>query len=231
MEDQVALIGERIDCLSDLSTPTKTEDGSEFVIDTLRFFTGDHPATQFEQGSKQGGTYKCGVCGCNECMFDDQAHSLYYTWRIPQQLQTLATEGILGKQPGVMRPFDHLKVNDLRQELQARGLNIDKKEKKDVLQKSLDQILRGTAQVPALLLTNPTQPLSSLNLERYEIVASEPLHDIKGHLINLITTYLTTWRNSYEMHSPHQLLFSEREKDRCRLAESNNSDFLAPERS
>ena len=26
-----------------------------------------------------------------------------------------------------------------------------------------------------------------MNLEKYEIVASEPLHDIKGHLINLIT--------------------------------------------
>ena len=68
IEDQVALIGDRLTCLHELSKPVKTETGIE-ITDTLRFFTGDHPATQFEQGSKQGGNYKCGVCGCQ----DDQA--------------------------------------------------------------------------------------------------------------------------------------------------------------
>lgn len=41
--------------------------------------------------------------------------------------------------------------------------------------------------MPALLLTDPSRSLSSLNLDRYEVVASEPLHDLKGHIINLIT--------------------------------------------
>ena len=63
VEDQAALIGDRLTCLRELSKPVKTETGIE-ITDTLRFFTGDHPATQFEQGSKQGGNYKCGVCGC-----------------------------------------------------------------------------------------------------------------------------------------------------------------------
>ena len=55
---------------------------------------------------------------------------------------------------------------------------------------SLDQILKGVMRVPALLLTNPTQQLSSLNLQNYEIVASEPLHDIKGHMINQLPSIL-----------------------------------------
>ena len=44
-----------------------------------------------------------------------------------------------------------------------------------------EQCERGVASVPALLLPNPTQSLSSLGLAKYEVVASEPLHDLKGH--------------------------------------------------
>lgn len=62
VEDQAALIGDRLTCLLDLSKPVQTEKGTD-ITDTLRFFTGDHPATQ---GTKQGGTYKCGMCGCQE---------------------------------------------------------------------------------------------------------------------------------------------------------------------
>ena len=50
----------------------------------------------------------------------------------------------------------------------------------------LDDILHGVVRVPALLLPNPTQTLASLNLQKYEVLASEPLHDLKGHLINII---------------------------------------------
>ena len=63
---------------------------------------------------------------------------------------------------------------------------LDSKMLRADLQIKLNEILRGVARVPALLLTNLTQQLASLNLGKYEIVASEPLHDIKGHVINLI---------------------------------------------
>ena len=142
------------------------------VNDTLRFFTGDHPTTQFEQGTKQGGTYKCGMCGCKESMFDDQAHSLH-KWRSLKQLKSLATGGSFGKRAGVLRPFN-LKVADLRAELKARGIAFDTKALRTDLQKCLEN---------TLLLTDTTQPLSSLHLQMYEIVGCEPLHDIKGHLL------------------------------------------------
>ena len=125
VEDQVALIGDRLTYLRELSKPVKTETGME-ITDTLRFFTGDHPATQFEQGSKQGGgNYKCGVCGCQEHLFDDQAHTLQYKWRTPQQLQTIATSGRFGRQAGVLKPFD-LKVKELRMDLEARKIYVHK---------------------------------------------------------------------------------------------------------
>ena len=185
VEDQAALTGDRLACIRELSNPVKTDTGIE-ITDTLRFFTGDHPAAQFEQGSKQGGNYKYGVCGCLECLFDDQAQTLQHEWRTPQPLQTIATCGRFGKQAGVLRPFD-LRVKELRMELEARQVFVDDKMTRADLQKLLDQVLKGVLRVPALLLENPTEELSSLNLGRYEIVASEPLHDIKGHLINLIT--------------------------------------------
>lgn len=184
VEDQAALIGDRVECLTDLSIPLDREKGK--IKDTLRFFTGDHPAAQFEQGTKQEGTYKCGACGCKESMFSDQAHSLNYNWRSLETLESLAIGGTYGKHPEILKPFDALKVDELRQELGARGV-ADISMTKLILSDMLDDILRGVARVPALLLTDPSHSLLSLNLDRYEVVASEPLHDLKGHIINLIT--------------------------------------------
>ena len=133
-----------------------------------------------------GGNYKCAVCGSHVNLFDDQAHMLQQKWRTPQELQAIATSGIYGRQAGVLKPFD-LKVKELRTELEARGIFVTSQMKRPDLDDLLTQVLGGVTRVPALLLTNPTQQLSSLNLEKYEIVACEPLHDLKGHLINLIT--------------------------------------------
>lgn len=184
-EDQAALVGDRINCLLGLSAPVTTETGIE-VSDTLRFFTADHPAAQFEQGTKQGGNYKCGACGCKETLFSDQAHSLIHSWRSLKELQAVATGGTLGRHDGKLQPFENLRVRELKRELEERGVEI-KGMLKDDLQMALNGILGGVARVPTLLLLNPTQSLSDLNLSRYEIVASEPLHDLKGHITNLIT--------------------------------------------
>lgn len=148
------------------------------VRDSLRFFIGDHPAAQFEQGTKQGGTYKCGKCGCQEFLFSDQAHALVHPWRPLKQLQSLAIGGTYGKQAGKLRPFDKLKIKELKDELQARGVRVEKGVKKDELQKHFDDILRGVIRVPALLLGNPSECLLSLGLDKYDVMASEPLHDL-----------------------------------------------------
>ena len=158
--DQASMIGDRLSCIRDLSEPVETETGVE-ITDTLRYFTGDHPAAQFEQGTKMGGNYECGACGSHLNMFDDQAHCLQRKWRTPQQLQTIATSGRYGRQAGVLKPLD-LKVKELRTELEARGIFVHSKMKRADMDKLFEEITRGVVRVPALLLTNPTQQLSSL---------------------------------------------------------------------
>lgn len=56
---------------------------------------------------------------------------------------------------------------------------------KKELQEQLSEVLKGAQRVPTLLLQNPQQALSDLNLQDYTVLECEPLHDLKGHLKNL----------------------------------------------
>ena len=71
IEDQASIISDRVD----LNEPVLSTAGIP-IQDVLRFFTGDHPAAQFERGTQVGGKYKCGGCGCKATIMDDQAHAL-----------------------------------------------------------------------------------------------------------------------------------------------------------
>ena len=66
------------------------------VHDTIRYFTGDHPAADFERGTQQGGTYPCGGCGIHVDMIDDQPHALRLPTRSLSEIQKLATAGHFG---------------------------------------------------------------------------------------------------------------------------------------
>ena len=81
--------------------------------------------------------------------------------------------------------MDNLKVNDLRVELNLRGMATANK-KKPQLEKQFDELRRGILNVPALIQDIPETPLCEIRLEYYEVSPVEPLHDIKGHLSNLI---------------------------------------------
>jgi len=88
------------------------------VWDTAHFFTGDKPSVQFERGTQQGETYKCG-CRCENTMMDNQAHALKIPWRSLSTLQAIATKECFGKQRAKLKPFEKLKVAELRNELKA----------------------------------------------------------------------------------------------------------------
>ena len=183
--DQLALVGDRTECLSELSKPVITSDGTTEINDCLRFFCGDKPAQQFERGTQIGGTYKCGGCGCKDVLMMDIAHAFHNSWRSLSDIQVLILAGRLGNQPGCLKPLDNLKIADLRQELQARGINT-KGLLKPQLTSCLTDILQGVQRVPTLLTLNPAQSLTTLNLTKYEVLDCEPLHDLKGHLYNLL---------------------------------------------
>lgn len=76
-------------------------------------------------------------------------------------------------------------MDQLRAELEARGC-CTRGKLKPALQSELTATLKGVQRVPTLLTLNPTQTLQSLNLEHYEIMDCEPLHDYKGHAFNLL---------------------------------------------
>eukprot|EP00731_Ephydatia_muelleri_P007038 Em0003g1286a len=153
------------------------------IHDVLRFFTGDHPAQQFERGTQVGGVYKCGGCGRKSTMMADQAHSLRCKTRSLGDIQTLVVQGVLGKVPGALKPLyiPDLPVNDIRKVTVARGIG----KNRATLQKELQEILQRVQRVPSLLLLQPDESLTNLNLQYYEVMDCEPLHDIKGHLLNL----------------------------------------------
>ena len=116
----------------------------------------------------------------------DQAHSLHCKTRSLGDIQTLAVQGMLGKVPGALKPLyiPDLPVNDIRKEAVARGKAVTGKNRA-TLQKELQEILQGVQRVPSLLLLQPDESLTNLNLQYYEVMDCEPLHDIKGHLLNL----------------------------------------------
>ena len=92
LEDQAALISDRLECIKELTKQITTKNGIT-VTDKLFFFTGDKPAAQFECGTQQGGYYKCGSCGCRSTRMDDLAYSLNCKWRSLTDLQTLVLAG------------------------------------------------------------------------------------------------------------------------------------------
>ena len=82
-------------------------------------------------------------------------------------------------------PMDNLKVQQLRAELQLRGVTTEGK-KKPELEKDFEDLRRGITNVPALLQGVPHMALEDFGLSLYEVAPIEPLHDIKGHLCNLL---------------------------------------------
>lgn len=141
---------------------------------------------------------------------DDLAHSLRFSWLSLGDLQNLVTQGKFGSKPGVLKPFDKLKKAELKEELVKWGvLNITRDKKR--LESTLVSILKGAQRVPTLLITDPTQSLSELNLSSYTILDSEPLHDLKGHLINLLTELPEGSVKSLCLDLLNNLLFSKKQ--------------------
>lgn len=129
--DQLALVSDRIECLQEISVPTTTSNGIN-IHDQLRFFGGDKPAQQFERGTQIGGTYKCSGCGCKDSMMSDLAHALQNKWRSLAELQSVILAGKHGNAPGQLKPLEGLKVQELRNELTARGEDTEDKLKTDL---------------------------------------------------------------------------------------------------
>ena len=120
VDDQAAIIPDRLECLSSLSQPLISGNGVE-INDVLRFFVGDHKAIAFEQGAQCGGNFPCGTCGVHVSKFTYQTHALRRRVRSLQDIQNLATSGRFGKRFNVVRPFENLTMGEIQTELRLRG--------------------------------------------------------------------------------------------------------------
>ena len=121
-------------------------------------------------------------------MFGDLAHTLQHSWQSIHDLQSIAIAGKLGKSPGISKPFENLRVAQIK-ELHARGEHTKKKKKRKFYKTNWTTSFEEF-RVPTMLLLNPQQSLSQLNLHNYTILDCEPLHDIKGHFLNLFSQLL-----------------------------------------
>ena len=87
-------------------------------------------------------------------------------------------KGPIGKRNQKLKPFSGLQKQELALELDGRG---------DQDRIILDEDLNGVNQVPELLFNSPNSSLESLNLESYEVLPCEPIHEITHHNENLLT--------------------------------------------
>ena len=54
------------------------------------------------------------------------------------------------------------------------------------MENNLTNELQGVQRVPALLFENPTKDLKDINIEDYEIIVCEPMHDVSKHIDNVL---------------------------------------------
>ena len=79
---------------------------------------------------------------------------------------------------------------ELQEELRSRKLYDDVSNNKDSMMKSLKKELRGVQRVPSLIYQNPKkEALINNNIADYEMCSVEPMHDIAGHIKNVLTEF------------------------------------------
>ena len=142
----------------------------------MRFFHGDSPSRQLESGQQKGGNFYCSGCGVKaQQAYDlDICFSCHYMSLAARQ--QLVLSGPLGRKTSLAKaskPFQNMKKEELIKELNAR--RIYEGETKKELEKLLAEELHGVQRVPALLYTNPTSTMESINCGKYEVLSFEPI--------------------------------------------------------
>jgi hypothetical protein len=186
--EQLAYSETRLTCIKELATNLTTPTGNK-CVDSARFFHGDNPAREVEAGQQKGGHYFCCTCGCHA----ERVNELDHVLNLPNisfqdRMDTVMKLGTVSRANSVkqkLKPLRNLSKKQLEKELGARGI-YDGKTKQE-LQTKLEMELHGIQRVPALLVHTPDVPLEDLHLANYEILPTEPLHDIGHHIENVLT--------------------------------------------
>lgn len=155
----------------------------------MRFCKGDGPAVELECGQQRGGYFYCAGCAIHA----NRIHELDHAFRCPsitleERQQSILRGPISRKYSLALRPnpCDNLTKAELEQEIRGRKLTVGTSTTKSAMQKALVSDLRGKKRVPALLYCSPESSLENLNIEDYEVLPCEPMHDMAGHIGNIL---------------------------------------------
>ena len=161
--EQLAYINTRKICLEGLQNTIKTSGGIE-MTDVMRLFHGDGPQQEFESGEQKGGHAGCAACSGDARRYNCLAVSLSRPYlSLTDRLQKVR-QGPAGRnrRNGGLKPFKNLRLEELRQECQARGLPTEgnKKELEDIFREEMGGIQR----VPAMMFYDQEKTMEDVNL-------------------------------------------------------------------
>ena len=160
------------------------------INDRMRFLHGDGPAAAFEAGNQKGGHYFCPSCDVHSGFTDNISYSYQSALRSLEDIRQRVLQGDIGKKRSMKKvtcPFEKLTACDLQKELSKHKVDFKGKSTIKDLSPMLKLTLKGTKRVPILLFYNPSADLEHLNLSFYEVAMLEPMHDIAGHIENILT--------------------------------------------
>ena len=163
----------RCDDIMTLSNGIK-KDGHNFT-DIYRLTIGDNPVRCVETAQNKCGNYHC----CSLPLHIDQFNNFHDLVKVEHQsIEMLRETANKGNFFDIEENIDlNLQSLNSRQYCDTRKLKyLDAKEAKKLHEKDLC----GRQGLPLLLRGHPSTPLNELNLESYEVMPVEPLHDVKG---------------------------------------------------
>ena len=115
-------------------------------------------------------------------------------------------------------PFENLKTFEVIDEVKSRNLDTKnlKATKKDLLP-VLKKELKGSKRVPVLLFNNPKIHMKNLGLSKYEISMVECMHDVAGHIDNILEelAHHLNISDKQKFAERLQVYHSEKDKKRC----------------
>ena len=160
----------------------------------MRFFKGDGPSCQFEAGQQKGGHYFCWICGIVAYRTRDYAHAAYRKWLsfADRQEKVLRTENSRDKsRKGFVKLYSNLNKAEVLDELDEREVPYKSYDDLKTLRDKLTAEMHGIQRVSSLLFNCPEEDLVTLGLQLYEILATEPLHEMENQIKNLFEEILS----------------------------------------
>ena len=170
--EQLTYIKTRKTCLESLGNTVVTSSGVE-ITDVMRFFHGDGPQQEFESGEQKGGNAGCSGCSGDARRYNCLSVSLSKPFLSLSERLRKVLQGPAGrkKRNGGLKPFKNLRLEELRDECQARGLPADGQKKE--LQETLKEEMGGIQRVPAMMFFDQEKTPEQINLGKREGCSAE----------------------------------------------------------